>query len=219
MPAATQTSRSERPAEYRIQNTEYRIRAAHTPPTAQFPESRIQHPLMCHLCSHAYASHAHVAGRIQNAEYRMRAGPSNMQFPRLLGDSVCCGRIQNARRTVQHAVSTPFGGFCMLRQNTECAPDRPTCSFHAFWGILYAAAEYRMRAGPSNMQFPRLLGDSVCCGRIQNAGRRMQGYWKTPTSAESKVFENTESRPAVSISPPATSPHPQSLSLMSVCRV
>ena len=134
MPAATQTSRSERPAEYRIQNTEYRIRAAHTPPTAQFPESRIQHPLMCHLCSHAYASHAHVAGRIQNAEYRMRAGPSNMQFP-------------------------------------------------------------------------RLLGDSVCCGRIQNAGRRMQGYWKTPTSAESKVFENTESRPAVSISPPATSPH------------
>ena len=92
-------------------------------------------------------------------------------------------------------------------QNTECAPDRPTCSFHAFWGILYAAAEYRMRAGPSNMQFPRLLGDSVCCGRIQNAGRRMQGYWKTPTSAESKVFENTESGPTDSISPPATSPH------------
>ena len=71
--------------------------------------------------------------------------------------------------------------------------------------------EYRIQnpggPHPSAMQFPHLLGDSVCCGRIQNAGRRMQGYWKTPTSAESKVFENTKSRPAVSISPPATSPH------------
>ena len=38
--------------------------------------------------------------------------------------------------TVQHAVSTPFAGFWMLRQDPECAPDRPTCSFHAFCGIL-----------------------------------------------------------------------------------
>ena len=133
--------------------------------------------------------------------------PSTMQFPHLLGDSVCCGRIQNARRTVQHAVSTPFGGFCMLRQNTECAPDRPTYSFHAFCGILYAAAEYRMRAGPSNIQFPRLLRDSVCCGRMQNAGRRMQdtGLQQNPRIRGQR--QNTEYRPADSISPPATTPH------------
>ena len=130
-----------------------------------------------------------ASGSVRPAEYRIQNTESGRPTP------------------VDHAVSTPFGGFCMLRQNTECAPDRPTCSFHAFWGILYAPAESRMRAGPSNMQFPHLLRDSVCCGRIQNAGRRMQGYWKTPTSAESKVFENTKSRPAVSISPPATSPH------------
>ena len=136
---------------------------------------------------------AYAAGRIQNTEYRIQNTESGRPTP------------------VDHAVSTPFGGFCMLRQNTECAPDRPTCSFHAFWGILYAPAGSRMRTGPSNMQFPHLLRDSVCCGRIQNAGRRMQGYWKTPTSAESKVFENTKSRPAVSISPPATSPHPYRL--------
>ena len=100
----------------------------------------------------------------------MRAGPSNMQFPRLLGDSVCCGRIQNAHRTVQHAVSTPFGGFCMLRQNTECAPDRPTCSFHAFWGILYAAAEYRMQGVECKDTGKRRLQQNPRFLRIQNPG-------------------------------------------------
>ena len=125
---------------------------------------------MCHLCSHAYASHAHVAGRIQNTEYRMRAGPSNMQFPRLLRDSVCCGRIQNAHRTVQHAVSTPFEGFWMLRQNPECAPDRPTCSFHTFYGILYAAAESRMRGVECKDTGKRRLQQNPRFLRIQNPG-------------------------------------------------
>ena len=93
-----------------------------------------------------------------------------MQFPHLLGDSVCCGRIQNARRTVQHAVSTPFGGFCMLRQNPECAPDRPTCSFHTFCGILYAAAEYRMQGVECKDTGKRRLQQNPRFLRIQNPG-------------------------------------------------
>ena len=130
-----------RPAEYRIQNTEYRTSGG--------------------------------CGR-QNTEYRIQnpggPHPSTMQFPHLLGDSVCCGRIQNARRTVQHAVSTPFGGFCMLRQNPECAPDRPTCSFHTFCGILYAAAEYRMQGVECKDTGKRRLQQNPRFLRIQNPG-------------------------------------------------
>ena len=130
-----------RPAEYRIQNTEYRTSGG--------------------------------CGR-QNTEYRIQnpggPHPSAMQFPHLLGDSVCCGRIQNARRTVQHAVSTPFGGFCMLRQNPECAPDRPTCSFHTFCGILYAAAEYRMQGVECKDTGKRRLQQNPRFLRIQNPG-------------------------------------------------
>ena len=117
----------------------------------------------------------------------MRAGPSNMQFPRLLRDSVCCGRIQNARRTVQHAVSTPFEGFCMLRQNPECAPDRPTCSFHTFCGILYAAAESRMRGVECKDTGKRRLQQNPRFLRIQNPGLQIlfplpQPLLTSPTS-------------------------------------
>ena len=142
----------------------------------------------------------------------MRAGPSNMQLPRLLRDSGCWGRIQNARRTVQHAASTAFAGFWMLGQDAECAPDRPTCSFHAFCrildagqdaecapdrptcsihgfcGILDAAAGSRMRAGPSNIQFLRVLRDSGCCDRMQNAGRRMQDTGKRRLQQNPRVL-------------------------------
>ena len=53
------------------------------------------------------------------AESRIRAGPSNIQYPRLWGDSGRWGRIQYPRRAVQHPVSTPLGGFWMLGQNPE----------------------------------------------------------------------------------------------------
>ena len=104
------------------------------------------------------------------ARSRMHAGPSNIQFPRLLGDSVCSGKIQNARRTVQHTVSTPFGGFCMLRQDPKCTPDRPTYSFHAFWGILYAPAGYRMRGAGCKDTGNRRLQQNPRFFRIQNPG-------------------------------------------------
>ena len=53
-------------------------------------------------------------------------------------------------------------------QNPESAPGRPTSSIHAFGWILDAGAESSIRAGPSNIQYPRLWGDSGCWGKIQN---------------------------------------------------
>ena len=129
-------------AEYRIQNTESGRSNIHT------------------FCGILYAP----------ARSRMHAGPSNIQFPRLLEDSVCSGKIQNARRTVQHTVSTPFGGFCMLRQDPKCTPDRPTYSFHAFWGILYAPAGYRMRGAGCKDTGNRRLQQNPRFFRIQNPG-------------------------------------------------
>ena len=55
-------------------------------------------------------------------------------------------------------------------QNTECAPDRPTCSFHAFWGILYAAAEYRMQGVECKDTGKRRLQQNPRFLRIQNPG-------------------------------------------------
>ena len=62
----------------------------------------------------------------------------------------------------------------MWRQNPESATGRPTSKIRVFWGILDAAAESRVRAGGSNIQNPRLLGEFGCCGRIQSPGHRIQ---------------------------------------------
>ena len=98
---------------------------------AQNPESRIQNPLICHL----WILHAGAESSIRN-----------MQFPRLLRDSGCCG--------------SP-----LLGQDPECAPDRPTCSFHTFCGILDAAAGSRMRGAE--------------CRILENAGfSRIQGFFR-----------------------------------------
>ena len=162
-------------AEYRMQNAES------THPTYSFHTFCGILYVFCMLRQNTesapddptYSFHAFCRILYVAAEYRIRAGSSNIQFPRLLRDSVCCGRIQNPRRTIQHTVSTPFAGFCMLRQNTESAPGRPTYSFHAFCGILYAAAEYRMRGAECRiLDFSRIQEFKVR-GRIQNTDQQI----------------------------------------------
>ena len=115
---------------------------------------------------------AGFCGRIQNPR-RVVQHPVSTPF----GGFWMLRRIQNPSRAVQHPKSTRFGGFWMLRQNPESAPGRPEYSFHAFCGILDAAAESSIRAGPSNIQFPHVLRDSGCCGRIQHPRRRIQNPW------------------------------------------
>ena len=199
----------------RIQNTEYRIRAAHTPPPSahvnmhhvhmrpcicgrQNTEYRIQnpggpHPSVVPPSAHVNMHHMHMRPaeyRIQNTESRRPPHPSDSPVSRIQNPTsthvpsllpcicITCTcrrqntecRIQNARRTVQHAVSTPFAGFCMLRQNPECAPDRPTCSFHTFCGILYAPAESRMRGVECKDTGKRRLQQNPRFLRIQNPG-------------------------------------------------
>ena len=136
-------------AEYRIQNTESGRSNIHT------------------FCGILYAP----------ARSRMHAGPSNIQFPRLLEDSVCSGKIQNARRTVQHTVSTPFGGFCMLRPLPR--PIRPS-------RLLQAAARPRRAAADGPVSSASRSG--------VHAARGACGRWHVRTCAVSLISDRTFTR-------------------------
>jgi hypothetical protein len=129
------------------------------------------------------------------AESSIHAGPSNIQYPHLLGDSGRWGRIQNPCRAVQHPVSTPFGGFWTLGQNPVSMLGRPTSSIHTFWGILDAGAESSIHAGPSNIQYPHLLGDFGRWGRIQYPCWAVQHPVSTPFGGFWTLGQNPESAP------------------------
>ena len=75
----------------------------------------------------------------------------------------------------------------MCRQNPESATGRPTSKIRVFWGILDAAAESRVRAGGSNIQNPRLLGEFGC----RAAESRVRGTeYRILISAESMGFDH-----------------------------
>ena len=145
----------------RIQNTEYRIRAAHTPPPSahvnmhhvhmrpcicgrQNTEYRIQnpggpHPSVVPPSAHVNMHHMHMRPaeyRIQNTESRRPPHPSDSPV----------SRIQNPTSTHVPSLLPCICITCTCRrQNTECRIQN---------------AEYRMRAGPAPLDTP--------VSRIQN---------------------------------------------------
>jgi hypothetical protein len=172
-----------------FQNPESRVRAARTP--SSHACAHVRHP-----CSHAYASHAYAAGRIQNPESRVRAAART----RRPSDSPV-SRIQNPESEAART-RPPFDSPVSRIQNPESGRLRSAHTPSPTNRPQFPESRIQSPGGP----YPSTLRLQP---NFQNPESRVRAAARTP-SPTAHSFQNPESRVRAPVDPSTTAQVPES---------